>query len=121
MIDIYMPVQTPFGFTLPLLQLNLIAAIIGTLMWRVSGVLLANSLSSDHPIVKISTFTGYSILSGYMAVLLIYPNNAELAAVSDVGRIGTLFVAGAVYRFAGKNLLLAMFSGIAFFSVFMYI
>ena len=120
-MDIYMPVQTPFGFTLPLLQFNLLAAIIGTLMWRVSGVLLANSLSSDHPIVKISTFTGYSILSGYMAVVLIYPNSAELAAVSDGARIGTLVITFLVYCITKRNLLIAMVAGIAFFSVFMYI
>ena len=120
-MDIYMPVQTPFGFSMILFHLNLIAAVIGTAMWRISGILLARELSSDHPIVKISTFTGYSILSGYMAVLLIYPNNPELAAVSDVGRIGTLVVAFVAFRLAKGNLLIAMLSGIAFFSVFMYI
>ena len=120
-MDIYMPVQTPFGFTMSLLHLNLIAAIIGTAMWRVSGVLLARRLSSDHPIVKISTFTGYSILSGYMAVLLIFPNNAELAATSDIGRIGALATSFLTYILLGRNLLIAMLSGIAFFSVFMYI
>ena len=121
MIDIYMPVQTPLGFALPLLHINLIAAVLGTAMWRVAGVLLVRRLNSDHPIVRISTFTGYSILSGYMAVLLIYPNNEELASVPDVGRVGALAIAYIAFRLTKGNLLIAMFSGIAFFSVFMYI
>ena len=120
-MDFYTPLETPFGFALSLIHINLIGAILGTAMWRVAGVLLARTLSSDHPIVKISTFTGYSILAGYMAVLFIYPNNAELASVSDLGRIGTLGVAYLAFRLSGKNLFIAMFSGIAFFSVFMYI
>ena len=120
-MTMYTPIITPLGFELSLLYINLIAAALGTAMWRIAGVFLARKLTAEHWIVKISTFTGYAILSGYMAVLLIYPNNPALSDVSTIGRVGALFVTAVTFYLSGKNMLVGLFSGIAFFTIFLYI
>ena len=117
----YGEIMTPFGFTMHPVHITLIAAILGTGLWRVLGVLLVSRLSSDHWLIKISTFTGYAVLSALMACLMIYPDNTGLTDVPLVGRVGMLAIGFLVFQLTHKNMAWGMITGIAFFSIFLYI
>ena len=117
----YDAIITPFGFSIYPIHITVIAAILGTVLWRILGVLLVSRLSPDHWLIKISTLTGYAVLSGLMTCLILYPDDAGLADVSLVGRVGMLVVGFVIFQLTNKNIVWAMITGIAFFTIFLYI
>lgn len=115
----YNSIMTPFGIAMHPIHITLIAAVLATALWRVLGVVLVSHLSSDHWMIKISTFTGYAVLSALMTCLMIYPDDVGLAQVPLMGRVGMLVVGFLVFQYTRKNIAWGMITGIAFFTFFL--
>lgn len=92
--------------------LMVLAAAAVTYLWRGLGVVVAGRFSADSEIVRWVGFVAYAMLAALFTRMILLPAG-QLADVPLVWRLGVLAVAVAVWRFAGRNIVIGTLSGVA--------
>ena len=92
------------------LWLLIIAATLGTYLWRGLGVLLSGRIHLESELFSWIACVAYAMIAGLVARILLMPTGM-LADTLVVDRIGACVLALIVYRLTRRNLLLGVGGG----------
>ena len=90
-------------------------AILGTVVWRIIGVLLAFRIPADGPVMSWVNTMAYAMVSAVLILILVYPIGA-LATTSLDQRFFGLAV-GLLAMFFSKRLILSLLCGVCAFAL----
>ena len=95
--------------------LSVFCAILGTIVWRFAGVILAAHIPADSPLMDWVNTMAYAMVSGVLMLIMVHPTGV-LATTSLEQRLLGLFVGLSVIFFT-KNLIFALLCGIGSFAL----
>ena len=93
--------------------LAVILACLGTVIWRLIGVIFYNKISEDGMLIKWINAVAYSMVSAVMMMILVYPSGI-LANTSIEHRLIALGIGILLIVFYGKLLYAILISMISF-------
>ena len=91
-------------------------AFLGTFIWRFLGVLLAERITSDGPLIKWINAVAYSMVAGVMMLILVFPGGVLGTTRLDHRLLG--FTVGVVLMLVTKKLWLAIIGAMGTFAIF---
>ena len=91
-------------------------AFLGTFIWRFLGVLLAERITPDGPLMQWINAVAYSMVAGVMMLILVFPGGVLGTTQLDHRLLG--FAVGVVLMLVTKKLWLAILSAIVTFAIF---
>ena len=90
-------------------------AIVGTVIWRVAGVILASRIPADGPMMGWVNTMAYAMVSAVLLLILVYPTGVLATTGLDHRLIG--LGAGLLVMFVSKRLILSLVCGIGAFAL----
>ena len=90
-------------------------AFLGTFIWRFLGVLLAERITPDGPLMQWVNAVAYSMVAGVMMLILVFPGGVLGTTQLDHRLLG--FVVGVVLMLMTKKLWLAIVGAIGTFAL----
>ena len=90
-------------------------AIVGTLIWRVFGVILASRIPAEGPVMAWVNTMAYAMVSAVLLLILVNPIGALATTSFDQRLIG--LGTGLIIMFFSKKLILSLLCGIAAFAL----
>ena len=90
-------------------------AIVGTVIWRIAGVILASRIPADGPVMGWVNTMAYAMVSAILLLILVYPTGV-LATTSLDHRLIGLF-AGLSAMVFSKRLIFSLLCGISAFAL----
>ena len=91
-------------------------AFLGTFIWRFLGVLLAERIRSDGPLIKWINAVAYSMVAGVMMLILVFPGGVLGTTQLDHRLLG--FTVGMVLMLVTKKLWIAIIGAMGTFAIF---
>ena len=95
--------------------LAVFCAILGTLIWRVVGVMLASRIPADGPIMGWVNTMAYGLVAAVLLLIFVHPIGALATTSLDQRFVG--LAAGLVMMFFSKRLILSLFCGASAFAL----
>ena len=90
-------------------------AIIGTIIWRVAGVVLASRIPADGPMMGWVNTMAYAMVSAVLLLILVHP--IGVLATTGLDHRLTGLVAGLLAMFFSKHLISSLLCGISAFAL----
>ena len=98
------------------LALLTIGAIVGTYVWRATGVIFAARVNVDGPVFQWVTFVSYAMLGGLIARMVILPIG-PLMETSLIYRTLAFAIGVGLFFALGRRILPAVFIGVGSFII----
>ena len=102
-----------YGFLQP--WFAVFCAVLGTLIWRVVGVMLASRIPTDGPIMGWVNTMAYALVAAVLLLIFVHPIGALATTSLDQRSVG--LAAGLVMMFFSKRLILSLFCGAGAFAL----
>ena len=90
-------------------------AVLGTLIWRAAGVLLASRIPADGPMMGWVNTMAYALVAAVLLLIFVHPIGALATTSLDQRSVG--LAAGLVMMFLSKRLILSLFCGASAFAL----
>ena len=94
----------------------LISCILGTLLWRIIGVIIANHINADGNLFQWFSCVAYALLSGLITRLIVLPVGT-LEGVAQIDRIVPLIIGFIVFFFYKRNIFAATITSFIIFLI----
>ena len=95
--------------------LAVLCAILGTMIWRVAGVMLASRIPSEGSIIGWVNTMAYALVAAVLLLIFVHPIGVLATTNLDQRIVG--LVAGLMMMFFTKRLILSLFSGVSAFAL----
>ena len=95
--------------------LAVLCAILGTMIWRVAGVILASRIPAEGPIIGWVNTMAYALVAAVLLLIFVHPIGALATTSLDQRSVG--LAAGLVMMFFSKRLILSLFCGASAFAL----
>ena len=95
--------------------LAVFCAILGTLIWRVVGVMLASRIPADGPIMGWVNTMAYGLVAAVLLLIFVHPIGVLATTELDQRLVG--LAAGLLIMFFSKRLILSLFCGVSAFAL----
>ena len=95
--------------------LAVLCAILGTLIWRVAGVMLASRIPADGPIMGWVNTMAYGLVAAVLLLIFVHPIGVLATTNLDQRVVG--LAAGLVMMFFTERLILSLFCGVGAFAL----
>ena len=95
--------------------LAVLCAILGTMIWRVAGVMLASRIPAEGPIMGWVNTMAYALVAAVLLLIFVHPIGALATTSLDQRSVG--LAAGLVMMFFSKRLILSLFCGASAFAL----
>jgi len=90
-------------------------AILGTVIWRVAGVMLASRIPAEGPIMGWVNTMAYALVAAVLLLIFVHPIGVLATTNLDQRAVG--LVAGLLMMFLTKRLILSLCCGVGAFAV----
>ena len=90
-------------------------AIIGTIIWRIAGVVLASRIPADGPMMGWVNTMAYAMVSAVLLLILVHPTGVLVTTGLDHRLIG--LGVGLLAMFISKRLIFSLLCGISAFAL----
>ena len=90
-------------------------AVLGTLIWRAAGVMLASRIPADGPMMGWVNTMAYALVAAVLLLIFVHPIGALATTSLDQRSVG--LAAGLVMMFFSKRLILSLFCGAGAFAL----
>ena len=90
-------------------------AIVGTIIWRIAGVVLASRIPADGPVMGWVNTMAYAMVSAVLLLILVHPTGVLATTGLDHRLIG--LGAGLLAMFISKRLIFSLLCGISAFAL----
>ena len=87
----------------------------GTLIWRVAGVMLASRIPADGPMMGWVNTMAYALVAAVLLLIFVHPIGALATTSLEQRSVG--LAAGLVMMFFSKRLILSLFCGAIAFAL----
>ena len=95
--------------------LAVLCAILGTMIWRVAGVMLASRIPAEGPVMGWVNTMAYALVAAVLLLIFVHPIGALATTSLDQRSVG--LAAGLVMMFFSKRLILSLFCGASAFAL----
>ena len=95
--------------------LAVFCAIMGTVIWRVAGVMLASHIPADGPIMGWVNTMAYALVAAVLLLIFVHPIGVLATTSLDQRFIG--LAVGLMMMFFSKRLILSLFCGVSAFAL----
>ena len=95
--------------------LAVLCAILGTMIWRVAGVMLASRIPAEGPLMGWVNTMAYALVAAVLLLIFVHPIGALATTSLDQRSVG--LAAGLVMMFFSKRLILSLFCGASAFAL----
>lgn len=95
--------------------LAVFCAILGTVIWRVAGVMLASRIPPEGPIMAWVNTMAYASVAAVLLLIFVHPIGALATTSLDQRFVG--LVAGLMMMFFSKRLILSLLCGVSAFAL----
>ena len=95
--------------------LAVLCAILGTMIWRVAGVILASRIPAEGPVMGWVNTMAYALVAAVLLLIFIHPIGA--LATTSLDQRSVVLAAGLVMMFFSKQLILSLFCGASAFAL----
>ena len=92
-----------------------LCAILGTMIWRVVGVILAARIPAEGPIIGWVNTMAYGLVAAVLLLIFVHP--IGVLATTDLDQRMVGLVAGLLMMFFTKRLFLSLFCGVSAFAL----
>ena len=90
-------------------------AVLGTLIWRAAGVMLASRIPADGPMMGWVNTMAYALVAAVLLLIFVHPIGALATTSLDQRSVG--LAGGLVMMFFSKRLILSLFCGAIAFAL----
>ena len=90
-------------------------AILGTMIWRVAGVMLASRIPAEGPIMGWVNTMAYALVAAVLLLIFVHPIGVLATTTLDQRVVG--LAAGLLMMFFTKRLILSLFCGVIAFAL----
>ena len=90
-------------------------AVLGTLIWRAAGVMLASRIPAEGPMMGWVNTMAYALVAAVLLLIFVHPIGALATTSLDQRSVG--LAAGLVMMFFSKRLILSLFCGASAFAL----
>ena len=90
-------------------------AVLGTLIWRAAGVMLASRIPAEGPIMGWVNTMAYALVAAVLLLIFVHPIGALATTSLDQRSVG--LVAGLVIMYFSKRLILSLCCGVGAFAL----
>ena len=90
-------------------------AVLGTLIWRAAGVILASRIPAEGPIMGWVNTMAYALVAAVLLLIFVHPIGALATTSLDQRSVG--LVAGLVIMYFSKRLILSLCCGVGAFAL----
>ena len=90
-------------------------AVLGTLIWRAAGVMLASRIPAEGPMMGWVNTMAYALVAAVLLLIFVHPIGALATTSLDQRSVG--LAAGLVMMFFSKRLILSLFCGVGAFAL----
>ena len=95
--------------------LAVLCAILGTMIWRVAGVILASRIPAEGPIMGWVNTMAYALVAAVLLLIFVHPIGVLATTELDQRLVG--LAAGLLIMFFSKRLILSLFCGVSAFAL----
>ena len=95
--------------------LAVLCAILGTMIWRVAGVILASRIPAEGPIMGWVNTMAYALVAAVLLLIFVHPIGVLATTELDQRLFG--LAAGLLMMFLSKRLILSLFCGASAFAL----
>ena len=95
--------------------LSVLCAILGTMIWRVAGVILASRIPAEGPIIGWVNTMAYGLVAAVLLLIFVHPIGVLATTNLDQRVFG--LAAGLVMMFFTERLILSLFCGVGAFAL----
>ena len=95
--------------------LAVLCAILGTMIWRVAGVILASRIPAEGPIMGWVNTMAYALVAAVLLLIFVHPIGVLATTELDQRLFG--LAAGLLMMFLSKRLILSLFCGVSAFAL----
>ena len=95
--------------------LAVFCAILGTLIWRVAGVMLASRIPAEGPIMGWVNTMAYALVAAVLLLIFVHP--IGVLATTNIDQRAVGLAAGLLMMFFTKRLILSLFCGVSAFAL----
>ena len=95
--------------------LAVLCAILGTMIWRVAGVMLAARIPAEGPIMGWVNTMAYALVAAVLMLIFVHPIGVLATTNLDQRVVG--LAAGLLIMFFTKRLILSLFFGVGAFAL----
>ena len=95
--------------------LAVFCAILGTVIWRVAGVMLASRIPAEGPIMGWVNTMAYALVAAVLLLIFVHPIGVLATTELDQRLFG--LAAGLLMMFLSKRLILSLFCGASAFAL----
>ena len=92
-----------------------LCAILGTMIWRIAGVMLASRIPAEGPLMGWVNTMAYALVAAVLLLIFVHPIGVLATTNLDQRIVG--LVAGLMTMFFTKRLILSLFSGVSAFAL----
>ena len=94
-------------------------AILGTMVWRIIGVLLASRIPTDGPVMGWVNTMAYAMVSAVLILILVHPIGVLATTSLDQRLFG--LVVGLLVMFFSKRLIFSLLCGVCAFALAIHV
>ena len=95
--------------------LAVFCAILGTMIWRVAGIMLASRIPAEGPIMGWVNSMAYALVAAVLLLIFVHPIGVLATTNLDQRVVG--LAAGLLIIFFTKRLILSLFCGVITFAL----
>ena len=95
--------------------LAVLCAILGTMIWRVAGVILASRIPAEGPIMGWVNTMAYALVAAVLLLIFVHPIGVLATTELDQRLFG--LAAGLLMMFLSKRLILSLLCGVGAFAL----
>ena len=95
--------------------LAVLCAILGTMIWRVAGVILASRIPAEGPVMGWVNTMAYALVAAVLLLIFVHPIGVLATTELDQRLFG--LAAGLLMMFLSKRLILSLFCGASAFAL----
>ena len=95
--------------------LAVLCAILGTMIWRVAGVMLASRIPAEGPIMGWVNTMAYALVAAVLLLIFVHPIGVLATTNLDQRLVG--LAAGLLMMSFTKRLILSLFCGVSAFAL----
>ena len=95
--------------------LAVLCAILGTLIWRAAGVMIASRIPAEGPIMSWVNTMAYALVAAVLLLIFVYPIGVLATTNLDQRVVG--LATGLLMMSCTKRLILSLFCGVSAFAL----
>ena len=95
--------------------LAVLCAILGTMIWRIAGVILASRIPAEGPIMGWVNTMAYALVAAVLLLIFVHPIGVLATTELDQRLFG--LAAGLLMMSLSKRLILSLFCGVSAFAL----